>query len=77
VDNDIWMKERHIKLYHNQKCYLSWKDMFEDNNYDLEIINDKEFFGDVTPQDHHPSKKAQKIIAESIIKKIEENEKIN
>jgi hypothetical protein len=77
IDNDIWMKERHIKLYHNEKSYMSWKDMFEDNNYDLEIINDKEFFGDVTPKDQHPSKKAHKIISESIIKKIEENEKIN
>lgn len=77
VDNDIWMKERHIKLYHNENSYLSWKEMFLDNNYDLEIINDKEFFGDLTPQDQHPSKRAHKIIAESIIKKIEENEKIN
>jgi hypothetical protein len=77
VDNDIWMKERHIKLYYNEKYYLSWKDMFEDKNYDLEIINDNEFFGEVTPKDQHPSKKAHKIIAKSIIKKIEKNEKIN
>lgn len=77
IDNDDWMKKRHIKLYHNEKCYLSWKLMSDDKNYDLEIINDNESFGEITPQDHHPSKKAHKIIAESIIKKIEENEKIN
>ncbi len=77
IDNDNWMKERHIKLYYNEKCYLCWKDMFEDNNFDLEIIGDNEFFGKITPYDRHPSKKAHQIIGQSIIKKIEENEKID
>lgn len=77
IDNDNWMKERHIKLYYNEKCYLCWKNMFEDENFDLEIINDTEFFGNVTPKDQHPSKKAHQIIGQSIIKKIEENEKID
>jgi hypothetical protein len=77
IDNDDWMKKRHIKLYHNEKCYLSWKLMSGDKNYDLEIINDIEFFGKITPEDRHPSKKAHQIIGQSIIKKIEENEKTN
>jgi hypothetical protein len=49
--------------------------MFEDENSNLEIISDDEFFGEVTPHDRHPSKKAHQIIAQNIIKKIEENEK--
>lgn len=77
IYNDTWMKERHIKLNYNEKYYMSWIDMFDDKNYDLEIINDNEFFGKTTPKDRHPSKKAHEIIAKSIIKKIEENEKIN
>jgi hypothetical protein len=77
INNDEYLKNRLITFDYNGKNYSCWHNMFKDKNYDLEIIGDKEFFGDVTPKDQHPSKKAHKIIAESIIKKIEENEKIN
>ena len=77
INNDEYLKNRLITFDYNGKNYSCWHDMFEDENYDLEIIGDTEFFGDNTPKDRHPSKKAHQIIGQSIIKKIEENEKID
>jgi len=77
INNDEYLKSRLITFDYNSKNYSCWIEMFEDKNFDLEIIGDNEFFGEITPYDRHPSKKAHKIIAESIIKKIEKYEKIN
>ena len=77
IDKDEYLKNKLITFDYNGKNYSCWHEMFEDKNFDLEIIGDTEFFGDVTPKDRHPSKKAHQIIGQNIIKKIEENEKIN
>ena len=77
INDDEYLKNRLITFDYNGKNYSCWHEMFEDNNFDLEIIGDNEFFGKITPKDRHPSKKAHQIIAQNIIKKIEENEKID
>jgi hypothetical protein len=75
INDDEYLKNRLITFDYNGKNYSCWIEMFEDENSNLEIISDDEFFGEVTPHDRHPSKKAHQIIAQNIIKKIEENEK--
>ena len=77
INDDEYLKNRLITFDYNGKNYSCWIEMFEDENSNLEIIGDNEFFGKITPYDRHPSKKAHQIIGQSIIKKIEENEKID
>lgn len=60
-------------IYYNGTVYKDMKTMM-DENYTLQIAHDYDFFGDFPPQDIHPSKKCHEIIANSIIKKITEDE---
>jgi hypothetical protein len=43
----------------------------QDNNKELFIEYDYEFFGTNTPKDHHPSKMCHRVIANNIINSIE------
>jgi hypothetical protein len=76
IINDKWVNDRFIPLEYDNKSYDCINHLFKEYQ-NLIIINDKEFFGENTPKDEHPSKKCHQIIAESIIKKIEQYEKIN
>ena len=42
-----------------------------DYDKSMNIKTDREFFGPLPPDDSHPSKKCHRVIADSIIKKIE------
>jgi hypothetical protein len=79
IENDEFMKIRHIELEYGNKKYGQWKKIIDENKpINNEIKYDYNYFGEVTPEDFHPSKSAQIFIANSIINKIkhrEENEK--
>jgi hypothetical protein len=68
--NDKWMNDRLITFEYNDKSYDTIRDMMTENKQ-LAINSDYENFK-VTPKDHHPSKECHRIIADAVIKKIEE-----
>ncbi len=73
--DDEWMSNRLITFEYNGKPYNTIRTMMNQNRH-LHINADKEYFEE-TPKDHHPSKECHRIIADAVIKKIEEtkNEK--
>ena len=73
-ETDEWMKERFIPLYFNGVRYECIRDLMTEKKH-LTIDSDFDNFP-VTPKDHHPSLECHRIIANSIIKRIEEDEKI-
>jgi hypothetical protein len=75
LNNDIFMKNRFIELEYDNKKFDNFIELF---TYDktLQIKYDYNFFGNNTPNDLHPSMYCHQIVANSIIKKIQENEKI-
>jgi hypothetical protein len=68
--NDEWMAERFIPMIDNDIEYTCIENLTKSNK-NLIINEDYEFFGSNPPKDSHPSMKCHKIIANSIIKKIE------
>lgn len=70
IKADEFMFDRLIKLNYNGKEYDYILEMVNDYP-NLLIINDHDYFGENTPLDYHPSKECHKIIADNIIKKIE------
>lgn len=69
IEKDNYMLNRKVFFNYMDKNFSSLQDMFEFDPT-LLIINDHEYFGEITPNDGHPSKKFHKIIAENIVKKI-------
>ena len=68
---DTFMLEKLVKLEHENKIYNSIYDLL-DKNKNLEISNDNEYFNGNPPVgDYHPSKLCHEIIANNIIKSIE------
>jgi predicted small secreted protein len=73
VFNDDFMKERLVKLNYNDQTYNSISDIMLKNK-SLEISNDNDYFNGNPPVgDYHPSKLCHQIIADNIIKSIENN----
>jgi hypothetical protein len=68
---DKWMNDRLITFEYDGKKYDTIRTMMNEN-YHLHINSDMEHF-EVTPKDHHPSKECHRIIADAVIKKIEES----
>jgi hypothetical protein len=71
INKDSWLKERFITLNYKSNTYDSIEQLIRTNR-ELEIKHDYENFA-TTPQDHHPSLGCHKIMAESIIERIEKN----
>lgn len=69
--DDKWMKDRLITFEYNDTTYDTIRAMMDKNKY-LHINSDYEHF-EITPTDHHPSKECHRIMADAIIKKIEES----
>lgn len=69
IKNDEYMNERHIKLNYSLKEYDSIDDLVKNNDYML-ISQDYLNFNNPI-NDRHPSKLCHQIIAQSIIKNIE------
>lgn len=72
MENDSFIKNRFIKMNYDGKEFNTIYDLMEYDN-SLIIQNDYKNFK-TPPLDRHPSLACHKIIANSIIKKIEENE---
>ena len=68
--NDKWMSDRLITFEYNGKRYDTIREMMDKNKH-LTINSDYENF-EVTPKDHHPSKECHRVMANAVIKKIEE-----
>lgn len=68
--NDKWMNDRLITFEYDGKNYDTIRDMMTKNKH-LTINSDYENFK-VPPKDHHPSKECHRVIADAVIKKIEE-----
>jgi len=76
LNNDPWFKDRFIKFNYKDKTFNCLSDLIHQNNEDgLEIGTDYDFF-EIPPNDQHPSMKCQKVIADNIIKFIEENDSL-
>jgi hypothetical protein len=73
IERDDWLKERWITFDYNEKNYKCIENMNLDNP-ELEIYKDYESFK-TPPLDSHPSLKCHRIIAENVIKFIENKEK--
>jgi hypothetical protein len=73
LEKDEWIKERWITFNYEGKNY-ECIEYLNENNPELEIYKDYASFK-VPPQDSHPSLKCHQIIAENIIKFIENKEK--
>jgi hypothetical protein len=71
IKKDEWMFERFIPLQHNGKTYDCALDLVSDGNDHFQILYDHDYFGTNTPKDYHPTLEFHKVIANSIIKKIE------
>ncbi len=69
--NDKWMNDRLITFEYKDKKYDTIRTMMNEN-VELHINSDYEHFVE-TPKDHHPSKNCHRIIADAVIKKIEES----
>jgi len=68
--NDKWMNDRLITFEYDGKNYDTIREMMTKNKH-LTINSDYENF-EVTPKDHHPSKECHRVMADAVIKKIEE-----
>lgn len=67
---DRWMNDRLVTFDYNEKNYKSIYDLMVENRH-LDISEDYTKFI-VTPEDGHPSLECHRVIADSVIKKIEE-----
>jgi hypothetical protein len=70
IKNDPWLSERFISFDYNEKNYRCIEELITTEK--LTIETDTEFFT-VPPKDAHPSLKAQQVIADNVIKFIENN----
>jgi hypothetical protein len=71
LENDSFMKNKFIEMEYGGSHFKTISELM-DYESSLKISNDFVNFEN-PPQDFHPSKKCHKIIADSIIKKIEKN----
>ena len=71
IKNDPWLYERFMRIDYKDKTYDSmYQLMWDEGNNELVISTDNETF-EVTPKDHHPSLKCHQVMAENIIKHLE------
>lgn len=71
IQGDEFMKKRFIEIEYDGKKFNDFENLLK---YDkkLRIVNDVNFF-DSPPKDLHPSLECQRIVADSIIKKLKTN----
>jgi hypothetical protein len=76
IKNNDYLTQRFIPLTYMGKTYNTIADLHNQNKH-LKIKHDVSNFKEVIPNDHHPSKECHRIIATSIIKKIELELEVN
>jgi hypothetical protein len=69
IEQDDYIRQRYIKLEYDGKLFNNFLDLFV-YNQKLMIVNDVDNF-DYPPKDLHPSLECHRIVADSIIKKLE------
>jgi len=69
IENDEFIKERFIQIDYDRKTFNNFRSLWE-YNPKLSICNDTDFF-ETPPKDLHPTLEWHKVIANSIIKKLE------
>lgn len=81
IRNDPWMSTRFITFEYNSVDYACIEELMGVGTMQRKVYNpeltikwDEEEFK-VTPKDHHPSPKCHKVIAENIIKRLENDER--
>jgi hypothetical protein len=78
IEKDDWLSERFIKFEYKGETYKSIHDLMDHDrwnpkaNPELTIKWDEENFEE-TPKDHHPSLKCHQVMAENVIRAIENN----
>ena len=71
IKNDAWLYERFMRIDYKDKTYDSmYQLMWDEGNKELVISIDNETF-EVAPKDEHPSLKCHQVMAENIIKHLE------
>ena len=77
IEKDPWLKERFVTFNYKNINYKSIEDLMSPGamhikgyNPELTVKWDEDAF-EVTPKDHHPSLKCHQVMAENIIKRIE------
>lgn len=70
IFQDEYLDSRFIKLKYENKVFNSISDLQKEHK-NMSIDYDYEFFGEITPKDHHPSKLCHQVIAKNIINRIE------
>ncbi len=81
IEKDPWLKDRLLTFQYNGIDYRSIEDLMspgtmQNKGYNPELTikwDEKEF--DETPKDHHPSIKCHRVMADNIIKRIEQDMK--
>lgn len=71
IYEDLFLSEKFVKLEYNNKTFDTISLLQKE--YPNMTIKYDEFFVDNPPKDHHPSKLCHQVIADSIIKNIENN----
>jgi hypothetical protein len=69
IQEDDYIKKRFIELEYDGKSFNNYLDLFK-HDQKLIIANDIDNFND-PPKDFHPTLKCHKVVADSIIKKLE------
>lgn len=69
IEKDDYIKRRYIQIDYDNKTFNNFRSLWE-YNPKLSICNDTDFF-DFPPKDLHPTLEWHKVIANSIIKKLE------
>lgn len=69
IEKDDYIKKRFIQIDYDEKTFNTFRSLWE-YNPKLSICNDTDFF-DSPPKDLHPTLEWHKVIANSIIKKLE------
>lgn len=75
IKADSWLSERFITFDYAGKNYRCLEDLIKEGGPGLDIETDFDFF-DIPPKDGHPSLKCNRIIAENVIKFIEDKNNI-
>lgn len=79
IESDPWLKERFITFQYNGHHYTSMERMMDTQDKisvmhpELTIYRDAENF-EIPPVDHHPSVTCHRVVADNIIRHIEQNE---
>ena len=83
IEQDPWLSQRFVTFNYNGKNYksitdLMWPGAMHSKGYNPELtVKWDEFSFEVTPKDHHPSLTCHRVMAQNIIRRIENDNNNN